>query len=394
MNQKIQRFILLMVGILAMSFAIGYLVFAWVEPGANPPQENVPAPINVGDVEQYKAGRLGVYTNGVDTSYGLTVGSATTPRGIKATGSSYLEGPLQVTATTTLATAAGNVGIGTTSPANKLDVNGITRISNGYLLIAPSLQPYGLVVDNNAIIGGSLGVGGSIPIAGTALSVGGNTEVSGILKVSDYVLVLSSTKPYGLVVHNNAIIDGSLGLGGSIPIAGIPLSVGGDAQVSGILTADKIGVGTNPGSYRLNVNGPTYISGSLGLGTFSGFRLTLPNSAGMDGSGLAYEWVTYSSKRWKTNIKKIDNALDKVLELEGVEFDWKKEYGGKHDIGLIAEDVGKVVPEVIVYEDDSKENAVGLSYERLIPLLIEALKEQQKQINQLQSEINILKNTH
>jgi len=383
-----------MVGVLAMCFAIGYLVFAWVEPGANPPQGNVPAPINVGNVDQYKAGRLGVYTNGVDTSYGLTVGSATTPRGIKATGSSYLEGPLQVTATTTLATAAGNVGIGTTSPANKLDVNGITRISNGYLLIAPSVKPFGLVVNNNAIIDGSVGVGGSIPIAGIALSVGGDTQVSGILKVSDYVLVLSSTKPYGLLVHNNAIIDGSVGVGGSIPIAGIALSVGGDTQVSGILTADKIGVGTNPGSYRLNVNGPTYISGSLGLGTFSGFRLTLPNSAGMDGSGLAYEWVTYSSKRWKTNIKKIDNALDKVLKLEGVEFDWKKEYGGKHDIGLIAEDVGKVVPEVIVYEDDSKENAVGLSYERLIPLLIEALKEQQKQINQLQSEINILKNTH
>jgi hypothetical protein len=41
MNEKIQRFILLMVGVLAMSFAIGYLVFAWVEPGANPPQGNV-----------------------------------------------------------------------------------------------------------------------------------------------------------------------------------------------------------------------------------------------------------------------------------------------------------------------------------------------------------------
>jgi len=58
MSRKIQRFVLLIVGVLAMSLAIGYLVFAWVEPGANPPQGNVPAPINVGSTAQTKTGNL------------------------------------------------------------------------------------------------------------------------------------------------------------------------------------------------------------------------------------------------------------------------------------------------------------------------------------------------
>jgi hypothetical protein len=183
MDEKIQRFILLMVGILAMSFAIGYLVFAWVEPGANPPQGNVPAPINVGDVDQYKAGRLGVYTNGVDTNYGLTVGSASTPRGIKATGSSYLEGALQVTATTTLATAAGNVGIGTTSPGAKLniyntadalmklqrsgttDFYNLTMDTNGYLVLRDRLNNPVISIDTvwynptPTITRGAVGIG-------------------------------------------------------------------------------------------------------------------------------------------------------------------------------------------------------------------------------------------
>ena len=75
MDEKIQRFILLMVGVLAMSVAIGYLVFAWVEPGANPPQGNVPAPINVGDVAQTKAGRLGI--GFFDPHYYLSVGTTT-----------------------------------------------------------------------------------------------------------------------------------------------------------------------------------------------------------------------------------------------------------------------------------------------------------------------------
>jgi hypothetical protein len=75
MSEKIQKLILLAIGVLAMSLAIGYFVFAWVEPTAPPPQGNVPAPINVGNASQTKAGRLGI--GFLDTGYYLSVGTTT-----------------------------------------------------------------------------------------------------------------------------------------------------------------------------------------------------------------------------------------------------------------------------------------------------------------------------
>ena len=60
-----------------------------------------------------------------------------------------------------------------------------------------------------------------------------------------------------------------------------------------------------------------------------------------------------SSKRWKEHIKTIDDPLGKVLNLRGVYFDWKKEKGGSHGMGMIAEEVEKVIPELVQYEDDA-----------------------------------------
>jgi hypothetical protein len=93
-----------------------------------------------------------------------------------------------------------------------------------------------------------------------------------------------------------------------------------------------------------------------------------------NGKGIATGWDNYSSKRWKTNIQVIKDALEKVKRLEGVTYDWKG--NGKHDIGLIAEEVGKVIPEIVSYEANGKD-AVGLDYSRLVALLIEAIKEQE-----------------
>jgi hypothetical protein len=74
-----------------MSILISYLVFAWTEPSQNPPQGNVPAPINVGSADQVKSGKLGVATDGIDSNYGLTVGNSSNSLGIKASGKSYFE---------------------------------------------------------------------------------------------------------------------------------------------------------------------------------------------------------------------------------------------------------------------------------------------------------------
>ena len=94
-----------------------------------------------------------------------------------------------------------------------------------------------------------------------------------------------------------------------------------------------------------------------------------------------------SSRRWKANIQALEGALEKVERLRGVSFDWKA--SGKHDIGLIDEEVGAVVPEVVAYEENGQD-AKGVDYARLTALLIEAVKEQQKQIQQLHSQMEEL----
>jgi hypothetical protein len=103
---------------------------------------------------------------------------------------------------------------------------------------------------------------------------------------------------------------------------------------------------------------------------------------------IADAWTTYSSRRWKTNIQPLQGSLAKVMKLQGVSYDQKE--GGKHDIGLIAEDVGKVVPEVVAYEDNGID-AKSVDYARLTALLIEAVKEQQTTITGLQAQIEDLK---
>jgi hypothetical protein len=146
---------------------------------------------------------------------------------------------------------------------------------------------------------------------------------------------------------------------------------------------------SNPLIYGEFDNDIVKINGKLGVGMTPGsYRLTLPNTANALGRGVANAWHTYSSIRWKKNMKPIEDALNKVNKLRGVYFDWKK--NDKHDIGMIAEEVGAVIPEVVSYEEDGK-YAIGLDYARLVPLLIEAIKAQQQQIDQLKEQLKQLK---
>ena len=117
-------------------------------------------------------------------------------------------------------------------------------------------------------------------------------------------------------------------------------------------------------------------NGNIGIGVRPPENiLTVKRSSETD--PIADGWTTYSSRRWKTDIKPLEGALDKVEQLRGVSFDWRED--GKHDIGLIAEEVGEVVPEVVVYEENGLD-AKSVDYARLVPLLVESIKEQQQVI--------------
>lgn len=112
--------------------------------------------------------------------------------------------------------------------------------------------------------------------------------------------------------------------------------------------------------------------------------LQLPNQDNNDGRPLAFAYDTYSSRRWKENIVPIADALAKIERLTGVEYDLKD--GGTHSIGLIAEDVGAVIPEVVQYEENGVD-AESIDYARLVALLIEGIKGQQARIRALERRL-------
>ena len=97
---------------------------------------------------------------------------------------------------------------------------------------------------------------------------------------------------------------------------------------------------------------------------------------------MQYGYGTGSDERIKSNIKTIENALDKTLLLRGVEFNLNIEPERKR-IGLIAQEVELIVPEVVRTSED--DGLKSIEYQNLVGLLIESIKDQQKQINELKN---------
>ena len=123
-------------------------------------------------------------------------------------------------------------------------------------------------------------------------------------------------------------------------------------------------------------------TGKLGIGvSIHGDNIThgitLPNNSGVAGKVKANSYTTYSSARYKDNIQPIQNALDTLSSIEGVTYRWKN--NDLEDVGFVAEDVGKVLPQIVEWEPDGV-NAQSMDYTRITPVLVEAVKEQQVQI--------------
>ena len=131
-------------------------------------------------------------------------------------------------------------------------------------------------------------------------------------------------------------------------------------------------------------------SGYVGYhGSDSGYGLNLPNSTLHNkGAIRANSYETYSSIRFKENIKPIENAVNLVESINGVRYTWKD--SNREDIGFIAEHIGKSIPEIVKWEENGLD-AIGLDYTRISSILVEAIKDQQKQIDELKKEVLFLK---
>jgi len=250
---------------------------------------------------------------------------------------------------TTSAILNGNVGIGTTSPGAKLDVNGAIRTNIGYLYIdRASADSANLILRSGD---------SSLP---TRIHI--------------------STGRYG----NEAFI--------SVPNNSLYMYIGGGAIV----------IRDSNGNDNANIQVHTVYStttringGELVSGTRTNFKLALQSDRNMvlydNGTAIWSSGTSTSDIRLKKNIVKMDNnVLEKILKWDVVKFNWidRLNWGDKKEIGLIAQQVEKDFPE-IVYTD--KNGYKLIYYDKMSVLLLQGLKEQQQEIEKLKEEINQLK---
>ena len=129
------------------------------------------------------------------------------------------------------------------------------------------------------------------------------------------------------------------------------------------------------------------VSGSM----VTEFKFTHDGIFHADGDIIAFSSTTASDAKLKTNIKTVENALDKVCQLDGVTFDWIKD--GKESAGVIAQNVETVLPRAVKDVEDlnGDDTHKVVDYNQLSALFIEAIKELKDENKELRSMIEDLK---
>jgi len=173
-------------------------------------------------------------------------------------------------------------------------------------------------------------------------------------------------------------------------------TVQGNAQVDGTLTVSENGTGKDVIFYSTAANERLFFDASankmailqsganlltLGSNSSSDFALDVAEGSNNINKVRASAFVTYSDENLKTNVETFDNALDKVMNLRGVTYDWKS--SGTADFGFIAQEIQEVLPECVAEGD-----IMGVDYARVSAVLVEAIKEQQAQIEDLKAKLS------
>ena len=222
--------------------------------------------------------------------------------------------------------------------------------------------------------------------------------------VDDFMTISGSAK--GIVLSGSTIqIDGTLEGASPLKIGGALQFVGSDGAASafnfGPNNEAKIFFDNSPSNALIisgsAVNGGVTISGSavniesfVGIGVGEGnatHAITLPDTSGPAGQVKANAFLSYSSIRFKKDVEPLGSALDTINKLQGVSYSWKDT--GKKDFGFIAEEVGKVIPEIVEWSQDPQ-YANTMDYAKIISFLVEAVKEQQKKIDLLAEKLDKL----
>lgn len=233
------------------------------------------------------------------------------------------------------------IGIGTDNPLSRLEVRSSTIASNGSTLLISNAA--------GGVVAGDV-VGGVTFNVNDASSFGtGSTASIEVEADFDYV---GGGRPSSLVFYTSTI-NGALGL----------------SRRMAIDNAGAVSINTSNATAYLNVG----TSSTTGTYTTGG-------------------WQHSSDRRLKDDIIGIEDPLSIVHKLNGVYYYWKNDRNAGRQLGFIAQDVRKVLPEVVsgTEGDIEKGETLSMAYQNIVPVLVEALKELEKQNKVLEQRITEL----
>lgn len=267
----------------------------------------------------------------------------------------------------------GKVGIGTNSPGSAISTVKL-EVNNGFIGVSNN---YGVFSNNSA---------------GTGIGAGFDTTTD-----DDLLLFTGGTSK--ITVKN----DGKVGMGTSSPDRDLTISDPDKDESTFVNIKDPtrevlIGVNSSGGSLRTMTNhslsfwtnGARHVTidpvGNMGIG------INTPNVALDVGGDIEYTGTItdVSDEKAKTQFQPLTNSLSKILALNPVSYVMKDDASGTRELGLIAQEVQSILPEIVKTVDPEKEY-LGISYIQLVPILVKGIQEQQDQIQDLSFENEFLK---
>jgi len=258
-------------------------------------------------------------------------------------------------------TQNGNVGIGTFSPSSKLHITGNLMATEIIRTNNVVRADQGFCVGTSDCINSFENLGGPWIVNGTNISNSNSGNVGiGTANPSSRLEVRGLASSELLRINSNS--------GNS----GIHILSGGNSRGYLWWDGNAFGVGTGT-----TLNSIMFKSGNIGVGTANPVQ-----KLDVIGNARAVAFIYTSDERLKENIKPLNNSLEKILKIRGVNFDWRD--GEENQIGFIAQEIEPVIPELIVGSGDDYK---GVLYGNLTALLVEAIKEQQVQINTLEQRL-------
>ena len=298
-----------------------------------------------------------------------------------------------------------NVGIGTTNPTNKLHIQG-SQATVYSSTDTGGQASAGTTINNTNTSGNTNNFSQLLFTVGT-----NNNSVSRIVAIrsgsdaSDLAFVGKSTA--GVAEYMRIKSGGNVGIGINNPSALLEVrkgSISGQIAKFSAINPHVVIESSTAGNAVLHLkpNATSSKSGQFKVTAGNGYNFKWTNDASGTGEtvymdldtsttgggdltvkGDVIAYGSPSDKKYKENIKPIESALDKAMQLQGVTFDWKDSESIleiKEDIGFIAQDVQEVLPELV--RDNGKGN-LSLRYQGITPILLEAIKELKAEIEEL-----------